>query len=60
MERGLISRDDATRIITELHEIPAKIEKVLEKSEDFEKIAKLFMNATNFLYLGRGYLSLLP
>lgn len=56
IEKGLISKDDAKRIITELHAIPAKIERVLQKSEDLEKIAKLFMDATNFLYLGRGYL----
>lgn len=56
IEKGLISKEDAKRIITELHEIPAKIERVLQKSEDLEKIAKLFMDATNFLYLGRGYL----
>lgn len=56
IERGFISKDDAARIIKELHEIPAKIEEVLRKNEDFEKIAKLFMDATNFLYLGRGYL----
>lgn len=56
IEKGLISKDDTKRIITELHAIPAKIERVLQKSEDLEKIAKLFMDATNFLYLGRGYL----
>lgn len=55
-ERGLLSKDDTKRIIKELHEIPAKIEQVLRKNEDFEKIAKLFVDATNFLYLGRGYL----
>ncbi|HEX2934296.1 MAG TPA: glutamine--fructose-6-phosphate transaminase (isomerizing) [Bacteroidales bacterium] len=56
IERGFISKDDAARIIKELHEIPAKIEQVLRKNEDLEKIAKLFVDATNFLYLGRGYL----
>tara|TARA_Y100000385_G_scaffold83177_1_gene85222 strand:- start:365 stop:856 length:492 start_codon:yes stop_codon:yes gene_type:complete len=27
----------------------------LQKNKDIEEIAKLFKNATNFLYLGRGY-----
>jgi glutamine---fructose-6-phosphate transaminase (isomerizing) len=56
LERGILSKEDGKRLITELHNIPEKIEITLQKDEEYKKIAKLFMHATNFLYLGRGYL----
>jgi glucosamine--fructose-6-phosphate aminotransferase (isomerizing) len=54
-KRGQI--DDATysNLIQELSEIPAKIEKLLTYNNEFQKLAELYKNATNFLYLGRGY-----
>jgi glucosamine--fructose-6-phosphate aminotransferase (isomerizing) len=35
--------------------VPEKIDKILESNTDIEKIAKIFKDSTNFLYLGRGY-----
>ena len=43
-------------LIQELALIPDKIEKILGMNEQFRKIAKLYKDTTNFIYLGRGYL----
>ena len=42
-------------ILKELNSLPNSIEKVLSKNKEIENIADHFLNATNFLYLGRGY-----
>jgi glucosamine--fructose-6-phosphate aminotransferase (isomerizing) len=56
LSRGIITKEDGKRLISELNEIPGKIEKTLRNSEKYKAIAGLFKDATNFLYLGRGYL----
>jgi glutamine---fructose-6-phosphate transaminase (isomerizing) len=43
-------------LIDELYVIPDKIEKILSKSEEIKVIASKIKDATNSLYLGRGYL----
>jgi glucosamine--fructose-6-phosphate aminotransferase (isomerizing) len=35
--------------------LPAQIQSILERAKEVEKIAEAFADATNFLYLGRGY-----
>lgn len=53
---GTLSNAEFMSLISELNAIPKKIEQVLEETHDITKtIAKEFVNATNFLYLGRGY-----
>lgn len=49
--------DDAkyNKIVSDLANIPAKIEETLKDSSAIEKIAALFSYAPNFLYLGRSY-----
>jgi glucosamine--fructose-6-phosphate aminotransferase (isomerizing) len=42
-----------SEILNELSFIPSKIQQILDKSEELEKIARLFTYAPNFLYLGR-------
>lgn len=52
---GKLGNADFMRLITELDALPKKIEEVLESSHDITKeIAKEFVDAQNFLYLGRG------
>ncbi|HOJ37384.1 MAG TPA: glutamine--fructose-6-phosphate transaminase (isomerizing) [Ignavibacteriales bacterium] len=41
--------------VNELLSLPEKINKILEQNDNILEIAKQFVNATNFLYLGRGY-----
>jgi len=53
---GNLSNQEFMRLITELEQIPKKIEEVLELThENVKEIAKNYIDATNFLYLGRGY-----
>ncbi|MEP6620034.1 MAG: glutamine--fructose-6-phosphate transaminase (isomerizing) [bacterium] len=35
--------------------LPAQIQKILDNAAEIEKIAEAFVDAENFLYLGRGY-----
>jgi glucosamine--fructose-6-phosphate aminotransferase (isomerizing) len=53
--RGTISKSKLIEYINELNAIPAKIEHILNQNEDIRNIAALFVDAKNFLYLGRGF-----
>jgi glucosamine--fructose-6-phosphate aminotransferase (isomerizing) len=55
-ERKHISEKDYQILINELIDIPAKIEKILTYNDKYLKVSTLYKDATNFLYLGRGYL----
>ncbi|HMG70431.1 MAG TPA: glutamine--fructose-6-phosphate transaminase (isomerizing) [Gemmatimonadaceae bacterium] len=50
-----LSMVDGKEIIEEMQKLPAKIQKILDRAPEIEKIAEDFKNAQNFLYLGRGY-----
>lgn len=53
---GNLGKADFMRLITELDAIPKKVEDVLNSvDENVKSIASKFVDATNFLYLGRGY-----
>ncbi|MCU7618920.1 glutamine--fructose-6-phosphate transaminase (isomerizing) [Chryseobacterium sp. PBS4-4] len=53
---GNLGNAEFMSLIAELNAIPKKIEEVLEATHELtQNIAKDFINATNFLYLGRGY-----
>ena len=54
-QKGTLSNTNYHQIITQLENIPEKIEKVLQVDSQIEIIAKQFKDAANFLYLGRGY-----
>jgi len=49
--------DEATykELILEISQIPKKVEKTLSYHGECKKIAELYKDAGNFLYLGRGY-----
>ncbi len=53
--KGSISQSNYRLHLRELELIPSNVEMALQKNKDIEEIAKLFKDATNFLYLGRGY-----
>ncbi|MBT7896139.1 MAG: glutamine--fructose-6-phosphate transaminase (isomerizing) [Flavobacteriales bacterium] len=50
-----VPRGNYNFLIKELIEIPKKIEKLLSLNKDIMKIAMVFKDASNFLYLGRGF-----
>lgn len=53
---GNLGNAEFMNLITELNAMPKKIEEVLEMTHELtQTIAKDFIDATNFLYLGRGY-----
>lgn len=54
-KKGSISDSKFRLLLTELDAIPGKVEQMLESDKQVTYISKLFKDATNFLYLGRGY-----
>ena len=53
--RGRLDPERTVALIEELSRVPAKIEEVLKtRSEQCEELASHFVNARDFLYLGRG------
>ena len=50
-----VDRENYNFLITELSEVPKKIEKLLKLNDSIKEIAKVFKDASNFLYLGRGF-----
>ncbi|BDV41284.1 glutamine--fructose-6-phosphate aminotransferase [isomerizing] [Geotalea uraniireducens] len=51
---GTIDAERGQAMITELVKVPALLEKTLEINDAVEKTARRYMNARDFLYLGRG------
>ena len=54
-KKRLLSDDFYLKFITELQEIPDRIEEILKKNDQFREIARKYKDVENFLYLGRGY-----
>ncbi len=54
-EKNTLSQEQYLRIVSELGQIPEKIERVLGQNERIADFAKTFTYAQNFIYLGRGY-----
>ncbi|MCX6270699.1 MAG: glutamine--fructose-6-phosphate transaminase (isomerizing) [Bacteroidetes bacterium] len=52
--KGTISKSRYYQLIHELEKIPEKVKKTLELNEKIKELARKFVSATNFLYLGRG------
>lgn len=55
MSKGSISTTEFHQFINQLDAIPNKIAQVMESESKAKEIAKEYADATNFLYLGRGY-----
>ena len=53
--KGTLSASDLKRSLVALETIPSKIENALKSDGLVKEIAKNYKNATNFLYLGRGF-----
>jgi glucosamine--fructose-6-phosphate aminotransferase (isomerizing) len=53
--KGELSNSMYHHYIQELSLIPAKVEEVLKMDKEIEKIAAIYKDAPNCLYLGRGY-----
>ncbi len=53
-KKGTISESKFHALLTELEEIPNKVQQILEKNKLIEEIAAIYKDAPNALYLGRG------
>jgi len=53
--KGVIETSKYFKILTELENIPRKVEETLKADTEVKNLAKIFTYARNFLYLGRGY-----
>ena len=53
--RGKISTSDFHMHLEALNLVPEKVEEALECNEQAKKIAEVYKDAANFLYLGRGF-----
>ena len=53
--KGTISKSDYMMHLHELDMIPTHVAAALKSNDKIKEIAKVFKDATNFLYLGRGY-----
>ena len=54
-EKGTISSSEFHRLLHELDSVPKKIEEMLKSDSQVLEISKVYKDAHNFLYLGRGY-----
>lgn len=54
-DKGAISNERFMQLCKELAEIPEKVTAVLEQSETVKALAEKYKDATDALYLGRGY-----
>ena len=54
-EKGALNRDRYIQLLQELAEIPEKVAWILKTNENIKTIAEKYMDAKDFLYLGRGY-----
>ncbi len=54
-QKGTIATSRLREILYELEHIPKKIEEALKLDDQIKEIADIYKNASNFLYLGRGY-----
>lgn len=54
-EKGTLSRSDYHKLLVGLESIPTKVAECLDTNDSVKDIASVFKDATNFLYLGRGY-----
>lgn len=52
--RGSLSADDCREHVEALLALPRQLEKTLELDTQIEQVAREYMNARDFLYLGRG------
>ena len=54
-EKEAFSKSKFHKILTELENIPKKVEKVLSSNALIKQIAEVYKDSSNCLYLGRGY-----
>ena len=54
--KGTLAKDVYEELIAEFANLPKKIKRILDKEGDIRELSKKYMDSTNALYLGRGFL----
>ena len=54
-KKGSVPKSRLHRLRVELGRIPSLAEKILQRNDEIKKIAEIYKDCTNALYLGRGY-----
>ena len=54
-KKGTLSKSKYHELINELNTVPKLVEDIITQHKEIEKIASKYKDASNFLYLGRGY-----
>lgn len=54
-KRGTITLEEYSNLVQDLDAIPNKIVEALKLNDKIKKLAEIYKDARNFLYLGRGY-----
>ncbi|MEI7734129.1 MAG: glutamine--fructose-6-phosphate transaminase (isomerizing) [Ferruginibacter sp.] len=55
IEKGTITKERYLALLNEMNEVPEKVEAILKNAEELKVIAEKYKNASDFLFLGRGY-----
>jgi glutamine---fructose-6-phosphate transaminase (isomerizing) len=53
--KSTITNDYYMKLLAELHDIPEKVEAILKNAGELKLIAEKYKDASDFLFLGRGY-----
>jgi glucosamine--fructose-6-phosphate aminotransferase (isomerizing) len=54
-EKGTITEEYYSKLLFELEDVPEKVAALLKNADELKKIANKYKDASNALYLGRGY-----
>ncbi|ACF13015.1 glucosamine/fructose-6-phosphate aminotransferase, isomerizing [Chloroherpeton thalassium ATCC 35110] len=54
-QKRTLSDEQTKDIIQDLYQLPKKVQEILNLNEEIFEMAKVFKDARNFLYLGRGF-----
>jgi len=55
IKKGTISEERYKNLLIELQDVPEKVNAILKNAEELRTIAHQYMDANDFLFLGRGY-----
>ena len=55
IEKGSITQERYQHLLNELQDVPEKVAAILKNAEELKKIALIYKDAHDFLFLGRGY-----
>ncbi|MFZ1529104.1 MAG: glutamine--fructose-6-phosphate transaminase (isomerizing) [Ferruginibacter sp.] len=55
IEKGTITREYYQKLLNELQDVPEKVAAILKNAGELKVIAEKYKDATDFLFLGRGY-----